>query len=108
MIKSYNNDSDEGYFLEVEVQYPEDLRNLDLRFLPETMKIEEIFFLINNLTSRVGKIEEILANLLDKEEYVIYIINFKKAFNPQLISKKVNRVIKFDPKAWLNHILIKT
>ena len=54
------------------------------------------------------KIEEILANLLDKEEYVIYIINFKKAFNPQLISKKVNRVIKFDPKAWLNHILIKT
>ena len=91
MIKSYNNDSDEGYFLEVEVQYPEDLLNLDLRFLPETMKIEEI-----------------LANLLDKEEYVIYIINFKKAFNPQLISKKVNRVIKFDPKAWLNHILIKT
>ena len=91
MIKSYNNDSDEGYFLEVDVQYPEDLRNLDLRFLPETMKIEEI-----------------LANLLDKEEYVIYIINFKKTFNPQLISKKVNRVIKFDPKAWLNHILIKT
>ena len=91
MIKSYNNDSDEGYFLEVDVQYPEDLRNLDLRFLPETMKIEEI-----------------LANLLDKEEYEIYIINFKKAFNPQLISKKVNRVIKFDPKAWLNHILIKT
>ena len=27
-IKSYNDDSDEGYFLEVDVQYPENLHNL--------------------------------------------------------------------------------
>ena len=27
-IKSYNDESDEGYFLEVDVQYPENLRNL--------------------------------------------------------------------------------
>ena len=26
--KSYNDESDEGYFLEVDVQYPENLRNL--------------------------------------------------------------------------------
>ena len=26
-IKIYNNDSDEGYFLEAEVQYPENLHN---------------------------------------------------------------------------------
>ena len=42
-IKSYNNDRDEGYFLEVDVQYPEDLHKLhnDLPFLPERMKIEK-------------------------------------------------------------------
>ena len=37
--KSYHEDSDEGYFLEVDVQYPEDLHNFhnDLPFLLEIM-----------------------------------------------------------------------
>ena len=42
-IENYNEDSDEGYFPEVDVQYPEklyDLRNY-LPFLLEGMKIEE-------------------------------------------------------------------
>ena len=41
-IKNYNEESDEGYFLEVEVQYFEKLyetRN-NLPFLPEKMKLE--------------------------------------------------------------------
>ena len=41
-IKSYNEDSDEGYFLDVDVQYPEILHDLhnDLLFLPERIKTE--------------------------------------------------------------------
>ena len=41
-IKSYNAESDEGYFLKVDVKYPENLHNLhnDLPLLPERMKIE--------------------------------------------------------------------
>ena len=36
-IKSYNKESDEGYFLEVDVQYPAKLHNFhkDLPFLPK-------------------------------------------------------------------------
>ena len=39
-IKSYNEESNEGYFLEVDVQYPEKLQEVynDLPFLPEKMK----------------------------------------------------------------------
>ena len=39
-IKNYNEESDKGYFLEVDVQYPEKLHELhnDLLFLPERMK----------------------------------------------------------------------
>ena len=39
-IKSYNDESNEGYFIEVNVQYPENLHNLhkDLPFLPEKLK----------------------------------------------------------------------
>ena len=40
-LRSYNEDSHIGYFIEVDVQYLENLDNLqnDLPFLPERMKI---------------------------------------------------------------------
>ena len=42
-IKSYNEKSGEGYFLEVDIQYLKSLYNLhnDLPFSPEEMKIEK-------------------------------------------------------------------
>ena len=55
-IKSYNDASDAGYFLEVDVQYSEKIHNLhnDLFFLPERMKIE--------------KVQKHVANLHDKKK----------------------------------------
>ena len=72
-IKSYNKESDEGYFLEVDVHYLEKLHELhnDLPFLPERMKIE--------------KVEKLVANLHDKTEYVIHIRNLKQALNHGLV-----------------------
>ena len=88
-IKNYNEESDEGYFFEVDVQYLEKLHELhnDLPFLPERMKIE--------------KVEKLVANLHDKTEYVIHIRNLKQALNHGLVLKKVHRVIKFNQNAWL-------
>ena len=88
-IKNYNEESDEGYFLEVDVQYLEKLHELhnDLPFLPERMKIE--------------KVEKLVANLHDKTEYVINIRILKQALNHRLVLKKVHRVIKFNQNAWL-------
>ena len=56
-MKNYNEESDEGYFLEVGVQYPEKLLQLhnNLPFLPERMKL--------------WKIEKLVTNLQDKTEY---------------------------------------
>ena len=50
-IKSYNEESDEGYFLEADIQYPEKLHQLhnDLPFLPERKKIKKIEKLVTNL-----------------------------------------------------------
>ena len=50
-IKSYYEESDEGYFLEVDVQYLKILHELhnDLPFLPERMKIEQLEKLVANL-----------------------------------------------------------
>ena len=40
-IKNYDEDSDKGYILEADVEYPKTLHDLhsDLSFLPERMKI---------------------------------------------------------------------
>ena len=75
-LKNYNKKSDEGYFLEVDVQYPEKLHELHngLPFLPERMKIE--------------KVEKLVTNIHDKTEYVIHIKNSKQALNHGLIFKK--------------------
>ena len=58
-IKNYNEESDEGYFLEVDIQYLEKLNELhnNLPFLSERTKI--------------GKFGKLVANLYDKAEYVI-------------------------------------
>ena len=50
-IKSYNEESDEGYFLEVDVQYPSKLHELpnDLPFLLKRMKIKKVEKLGTNL-----------------------------------------------------------
>ena len=44
IIKNYNEKSDKGYFLEVDVQYLENLHELhdDLPFLSKRMKIEKV------------------------------------------------------------------
>ena len=50
-IKSYNEERDEGFFFEVDVQYPENLHNLhnDLPFLPKRMETEKVKKLVANL-----------------------------------------------------------
>ena len=85
-IKNYNEISDKGDFLEVDIQYTEKLHELhnDLPFLPERMKIEKFIKLV--------------ANLHDKNKYVIHIRNIKQVLNHALVLKKV---IKFNQNAWL-------
>ena len=86
-IKSYDEESDEGYFLEADVQYLEKLheRRDDLPFVPERMKIETI--------------EKLVANLRDKSEYVVQTRNLRQALNHRLVLKKVHRLIKFNQNA---------
>ena len=93
-IKNYNENSDVGYFLEVDIEYPKQLwsSHQDLPFLPEGRKLE--------------KIEKLVSTVEDKEKYVIHIRALKQALNHGLILKNVHRVIKFNQKAWLTPILI--
>ena len=88
-IKNYDENSNKGYILEVDVEYPKKLFNLhsDLPFLPERKKI--------------GKCNKLVCTVQDKENYVVHIRALKQALNHGLILKKVHKVIQFNQKAWL-------
>ena len=88
-LENYDQDSDKGYILEVDVKYPKNLHGLheDLPFLPERMKI--------------GKCKKLVCNLHDKKDYVVHIRSLKQVLNHGLILKKVHRVIQFYQEAWL-------
>ena len=89
LIKNYNDESDEGYFLEIDTQCSEKLHDLhdDLPFLPERIKIE-----------KVGKL---VTKLYDKTEYFIYMRNLKQGLIHGLVLKKVHRMTKLNQKALL-------
>ena len=83
-LKNYDEKSEEEYFLEVDVQYPEKLYELqsDLSFLPGRKKLKNA--------------KKLVVNLQDKGKYVVYIKILKQALNNGLILKKVHRAISFN------------
>ena len=93
-IKNYDENSDKGQILEVDVKYPQKVHDLhsDLPFLQERMKINTC--------------NKLLCNLYDKKS----LRALKQALNHGLITKKVHRVIEFNEKASLKpyiHVNIK-
>ena len=75
-IKYYDENSNKGYFLEVDAEYPKNLFNhhKDLPFLSEKNKIK--------------KRSKFACNIHDKGNYVIHIRALKQGLNHALILKK--------------------
>ena len=68
-IKNYDEDSDKGHMIEVDVEHPKYLHDLhsDLPLLPQRMKM--------------NKCSKLLCNLYDKNNYVVHIRSLKQALN---------------------------
>ena len=66
-IKNYDEDSNKGYILGVDVKYPKNLHGFreDLPFLAKRMK--------------TGKCKKLSCNLYDKKNYVVHIRSLKQA-----------------------------
>ena len=88
-IKNYDENSDKGYILEVDVEYPKDLHKLhsDLPFLPERMKL--------------NKCDKLTCTTHNKENHVVHIRALKQALNHGLKLTKMHRIMQFDQEAWL-------
>ena len=88
-IKNYNEESDIGYLLVVDVIYPENLfkEHQYLPFLPNQTKI--------------NKVNKLTCDLCDKKQYSIYIATLKQALVKGLNLETVHSAINFKQDAWL-------
>ena len=92
-IKNYNKNSNKGYIIEVDVEYPKNLFNLhnDLPFLADRKKNE--------------KYNTLVCSIHYKENYVVHTKARKQALNHGLKLKRVHKVIQFNQKAWVKPTL---
>ena len=78
-INNYDENSNIGYFLDVDIDYRKEL--------PESKK--------------VNKIEKLICEIEDNKKNVIHKRALKQALNNGLRLNKVHRIIQFKQKAWL-------
>ena len=88
-MKIYDENSDKGYILEVDVKHPEKIRMLhsDLAFLPERMKI--------------NKCTKLPCTIRNRENQVVHMKALKQVVNHGLELTKAHRIIEFDQEACL-------
>lgn len=90
-ILNYNEDSDIGYTLEVDLEYPKHLHDLhnDYPLAPE------------KYTPKGSACDKLCGTFFDKKDYVIDIRNLKFYLQKGLLLKKVSRVVQYNQKKWL-------
>ena len=108
-ILNKSANSKHGYFLEVDLDYRENLHGYhnDYTMAPEKIKIE------NNLLSpycskikkkydiKSGDVNKLVPNLMPKKNYVVHYRNLKYYLSQGLILTKVHRILEFKQSPWM-------
>lgn len=91
-ILNMTDDDPIGYFLEVDLDYPESLhdKHNDYPFCAESRCVPD-----------KKNVKKLLLTLFDKKNYVIHYRMLKLAMRHGLVLKKVHRVLEFKQSAWL-------
>lgn len=90
-IKNTEDDSNTGYILEVDLEYPKNLHDLH----------QDYPLCAESRTPPGGKHKKLLLTLFDKTNYIIHYTMLKFVLSQGLILKKVHRVLKFNQYKWL-------
>ena len=107
-IKSQEDEQGQGYFLEVDLEYPEELHDAHDTFpcAPEHVRIEKD--MLSDYQKELGEKlgvkyggEKLCLTLNDKERYVLHYRNLKQYLELGLKLKKVHRVLEYDQSPWL-------
>ena len=107
-ILNKKDNSLHGYFLEVDLDYPENLHeeHSDYPMAPEKIKIKTEWLSpyslenANKFDIKTGNINKLAPNLMPKNNYVAHYRNLKY-LSQRLILKKVHKILEFKQSAWM-------
>ena len=108
-ILNKKDNSLHGYFLEVDLGYPENLHeeHSDYPMAPEKIKIKTEWLSpyslenANKFDIKTGNINKLAPDLIPKNNYVVHYRNLKCYLSLGLILKKVHKILEFKQSAWM-------
>ena len=108
-----SRDSNEGYILEVDSEYPDDLHNWhnDYLLAPEKLKVSDMLSnyclgIVKEYGIRVGEVNKLIPNLKNKENYVVHYRNLQLYKSLGMKVVKINKVLKFKQSDWLKKFVM--
>ena len=111
-----SGDSNEGYILEVDLEYPSDLHDLhsDYPLAPEKSKVSDDVLsnyclgIAKKYGIRVGEVNKLIPNLKSKKNYVVHYRNLQLYKSLGMKVVKIYRVfiIKFKQSDWLKKFVM--
>ena len=111
-ILKQQDEQEQGYFLEVDLEYPEELHDTHNNYpcAPEKMQIEERYLSEHQkeLGKKCGakyKSEKLCLTLTNKVKYILHYRNLKQYLSLGLKLTKVHRVLKFKQSPWLREYI---
>ena len=108
-IMSIIDKSPIGYFLKVDLEYPEELHELhnDFPLTPEKLTVSSDMLLKylkkigDKYEIKVGDVENLIPNLGNKTNYVVHYGNLQLYLSLGMKLTKIHRVLKFNQSDWM-------
>ena len=109
-----SRDSNEGYILEVDLEYPDDLHNLhsDYPLAPEKLIVSDDMLssyclsIAKEYGIRVGSVNKLIPNLKSKKNYVVHYRNLQLCKSLGMKVVNINKVLKFKQSDWLKKFVM--
>ena len=107
-VNSINEKSEIGYFLEVDLEYPNDLHELrnDYPLAPEKLVTNDMLSkyckeIADEYDIRADDVKKLIPNLGNKTKYVLRYRNLQLYLSLGIKLKKIHRVLKFKQSDWM-------
>ena len=108
-IMSISDKSPIGYFLEVDLEYPEELHELhnDFPLAPEKLAVSSDMLskyckkIADKYEIKVGDVKKLIPNLGNKTNYVLHYRNLQLYLSLGMKLTKIHRLLKFKQSDWM-------
>ena len=108
-MNSINEKSEIGYFLEVDLKYPDELHKLhnDYPLAPEKLAVTNDMLskyckeIADEYDIKVGDVKKLIPNLGNKTKYVLHYRNLQLYLSLGMKLIKIHRILKFKQSDWM-------